>query len=149
MPVVWPGEFHGLYSPWGHKESDMTEWLSLTLLLKLIPFCFTCSRNFSTVYLVCIISFLYSVVVEHIFNPTQYSLCSTFQDSLCFPAVSSIHFLTEWIEHFWEREVRLSDASWGCLNPQHTAGDYPYFPRTCSLHWRIRPQEDFNFKNSL
>ena len=27
-PVFWPGEFHGLYSPWGHKESDMTEQLS-------------------------------------------------------------------------------------------------------------------------
>ena len=26
-PVFWPGEFHGLYSPWGHKESDMTERL--------------------------------------------------------------------------------------------------------------------------
>ena len=24
-PVFWPGEFHGLYSPWGCKESDMTE----------------------------------------------------------------------------------------------------------------------------
>ena len=24
IPVLWPGEFHGLYSPWG-KESDMTE----------------------------------------------------------------------------------------------------------------------------
>ena len=23
--VFWPGEFHGLYSSWGHKESDMTE----------------------------------------------------------------------------------------------------------------------------
>ena len=21
-PVFWPGESHGLYSPWGHKESD-------------------------------------------------------------------------------------------------------------------------------
>ena len=29
-PVFWPGEFHGLYSPWGHKELDTTEWLSLT-----------------------------------------------------------------------------------------------------------------------
>ena len=28
-PVFWPGEFHGLYSPWGHKESDMIERLSL------------------------------------------------------------------------------------------------------------------------
>ena len=23
-PVFWPGEFHGLYSPCGHKESDTT-----------------------------------------------------------------------------------------------------------------------------
>ena len=26
-PVFWPGEFHRLYSPWGRKESDMTERL--------------------------------------------------------------------------------------------------------------------------
>ena len=24
-PVFWPREFHGLYSPWGHKESDVAE----------------------------------------------------------------------------------------------------------------------------
>ena len=29
-PVFWPGEFHGLNSPGGHKELDMTEQLSLT-----------------------------------------------------------------------------------------------------------------------
>ena len=28
-PVFWPGEFHGLYSPWGRKELDRTERLSL------------------------------------------------------------------------------------------------------------------------
>ena len=28
-PAFWPREFHGLYIPWGHKESDTTEWLSL------------------------------------------------------------------------------------------------------------------------
>ena len=26
-PVFWPGEFQGLYSPWGLKELDMTEQL--------------------------------------------------------------------------------------------------------------------------
>ena len=31
-PVFWPGEFLGLYSPWGHKESDTTERLSLTYI---------------------------------------------------------------------------------------------------------------------
>ena len=28
-PVFWAGEFHGLCSPWGHKESNRTERLSL------------------------------------------------------------------------------------------------------------------------
>ena len=28
--VFWPGEFHGLYRPWCRKESDTTEWLSLS-----------------------------------------------------------------------------------------------------------------------
>ena len=27
----WPGEFHGLYSPWDCKESDTTEGLLLSL----------------------------------------------------------------------------------------------------------------------
>ena len=31
-PIFWPGEFHGLYSPRGHKESDMTEQLSLCII---------------------------------------------------------------------------------------------------------------------
>ena len=30
-PVFWPGEFHRLYNPWGHQESDTTERLSLSL----------------------------------------------------------------------------------------------------------------------
>ena len=29
--VFWPGEFHTLYSPWGHKELDMTKRLSISL----------------------------------------------------------------------------------------------------------------------
>ena len=29
-PVLWPGEFHGLYSLWDRKELDTTERLSLT-----------------------------------------------------------------------------------------------------------------------
>ena len=33
-PVFWPGKFHGLHSPWDHKESDMTEQLSFFKVLK-------------------------------------------------------------------------------------------------------------------
>ena len=29
--VFWPGEFHGLYSSWDHKELDTTEQLSLSV----------------------------------------------------------------------------------------------------------------------
>ena len=38
-PVFWPGEFHGLYSPWGHKESDTTEQLSLSRSHILVKIC--------------------------------------------------------------------------------------------------------------
>ena len=31
IPVFWPGQFHGLYSSWGRKESDTTEGLSLCI----------------------------------------------------------------------------------------------------------------------
>ena len=34
VPIFWPGEFHGLYSPWyspwGHKEQDTIKQLSLS-----------------------------------------------------------------------------------------------------------------------
>jgi len=33
-PVFWLGEFHGLFSPWGRKELDRTERLSLSLYTK-------------------------------------------------------------------------------------------------------------------
>ena len=32
-PVFWPREFHGLYSPWDRKESDITERLSLSQVI--------------------------------------------------------------------------------------------------------------------
>ena len=32
-PIIWPVEFHGLYSPWGHKGA-MTERLFLSLVLQ-------------------------------------------------------------------------------------------------------------------
>ena len=36
IPVCWPGEVHGLYSPWVCKESDTIEQLSLSLFFSLI-----------------------------------------------------------------------------------------------------------------
>ena len=50
--VFWRGEFHGLYSPWGGKESDTTERLShldSRILYRLVLSCafFILERNSS------------------------------------------------------------------------------------------------------
>ena len=33
-PLQYSGEFHGLYSSWSHKELDMTEQLSLSVVAR-------------------------------------------------------------------------------------------------------------------
>ena len=56
-PVFWPGEFHGLYSLWGLKESDMTERLALLLFKDEEEFChsvgYTYREPHSQIYLDC------------------------------------------------------------------------------------------------
>jgi len=37
IPVFCPGEFHGLYSLWGHKESDIIEQLLFPLSVSIEP----------------------------------------------------------------------------------------------------------------
>ena len=32
-PVFWPGELHGLYSPWGGKESDVTFTFKVIIII--------------------------------------------------------------------------------------------------------------------
>ena len=49
-PVFSPGEFHGLYTPWGCKELDMTEWLSQTLYKNIIFFLIYCLISFMTIF---------------------------------------------------------------------------------------------------
>ena len=34
LTLFWPGEIHGLYTPWGLKELNTTERLSLSLSLQ-------------------------------------------------------------------------------------------------------------------
>ena len=45
IPLFWPGEFHGPCSPWGLKESDMTERLSLSYIYIIESFCYTPEAN--------------------------------------------------------------------------------------------------------
>ena len=43
--MFWPGEFHGLYSPWGRKEADTTEQLSLTWYVYSVMSLLTCGLS--------------------------------------------------------------------------------------------------------
>jgi len=47
-PVFWP-EFHGPYGPWGSKESDMIERLSINQSF-FIPVCASSSPAFHMMY---------------------------------------------------------------------------------------------------
>ena len=57
-PVFWPGEFDGLYSLWGHKESDTTERLSLHFLISITP-------PKETLYTLVVTSFPPSALYKH------------------------------------------------------------------------------------
>ena len=46
-PGFWPGEFHGLCSPWGCKESDATERLSLSHKQNHAAFALSCLADFT------------------------------------------------------------------------------------------------------
>ena len=52
-PVFWPGELQGLYSPWGRKELDTTEWLSLALFTVTLQCCviFCCTAKWIHLYI--------------------------------------------------------------------------------------------------
>ena len=56
-PVVLPGEIHGQrslvgYSPWGHKESNMTKWLTLSHFLPIHPSQFPSIQEMSYLFTV-------------------------------------------------------------------------------------------------
>ena len=65
-PIFLAGEFHGQrslvgYSPWGHKESDMTERLTLLILLHFVLLCLAdieCFTNQRSVVSLCQVSLL-------------------------------------------------------------------------------------------
>ena len=53
-PVFWSGEFHGLYSPQGHKESGTTERLSVHFTANVISLEFSfISYSYKCIFLSC------------------------------------------------------------------------------------------------
>ena len=51
-PASWPGEFHGLYSPGSYKESDKSEWLSLSFFQGSKLSLFTSQNRLGYIYMV-------------------------------------------------------------------------------------------------
>ena len=54
-PVFLPGKFHGQrslvgYSPWGHKEADTTEQLSIHTRMYICVYIYTHIYNFKILY---------------------------------------------------------------------------------------------------
>ena len=77
-PVFWPREFHGLYSPCGHKESDTTEQLSLSRCFQqqLYQFTFPPKMYNSSVLSTCLPAFVISYLVDTNYPNIQYKVAS-------------------------------------------------------------------------
>ena len=61
IPVFWPGEFYGLYSPWDCKELDTTERLALWVFHFTLPLVDEGGR--------CELVSRYSLLASHLFCP--------------------------------------------------------------------------------
>ena len=86
-PVLWPGEFRGLCSPWGHKELTTTEQLSLSILLELWTV-FNLKNNIMNTMLYR----YYSDIGDHLcWQRDQLEVCSR-----VWLAVHQTHFSSSW-----------------------------------------------------
>ena len=67
-PVSWPGEFHGLYRPWGHKDSRLSdfhfhftvyevEYLFIYLRVICLFSSMNCVFIFLPIFLLCFLAF--------------------------------------------------------------------------------------------
>ena len=63
-PVFWPGKFHELYSPWGPKELDTTEQLSVWMIADMMPF----DSLFPFLFLGCVMEIRLCKVELHCFT---------------------------------------------------------------------------------
>ena len=78
-PVFWPGEFQGLYSPWGCKESETTERLSDWVdLQRYVSFWYPAKWfKYKYIYSFFLLFFQYRLLLCYIVNPYLFILYMT------------------------------------------------------------------------
>ena len=94
LPIFWPGEFHGLYSPWDHKELDTTERISLSLFIRFVIAFLPRSKCL-------LISWLqspYAVILEP--KKRKSITDSTFSPSICHKVVGPYAMI--FFFHYWD-----------------------------------------------
>ena len=135
-PVFWPGESYGLHSPWGYKELNTNEWLSLShpspmllvfflshiSLFHLRYICFLCSMHiylaearFSQLFLFApFASVLFSVHSYCSWNPSSLSSPSISESPVdCFLTFFFFILLDTWGSNY----STFFSRSLGCLQP--------------------------------
>ena len=143
LPVFLPGEFHGQrnlagYSPWGHKELDTTEWLTLSLFFMRSK----CVYNF---YIPDGLNFKHYEIF--LFLPSKNSEIVKIP---CF------FFLNAYLKHLICRPLFFFKISWfpSCIfkfgeleGRQHTGNDFLEVKRTLEIkkkNLNINGQKDLN-----
>ena len=107
--VFWPGEFHGLYSPWGRKESDTTKRLPLSFSLDIGPHVGTSDPRLSSLEKKIFfwqgrLSFLVAIANVH-----SHVLCRW----VLFPPGLLLHYCCDmWEWPFWVVGYDLSSSFW-------------------------------------
>ena len=113
-PVIWPGEFHGLYSLWGHKESDTTERLSLSFF-----------------------HFRMGAIGGAISNLSKYPFLSLFPSSLNSNSFSSIHSLPPICVRMGRQILPSSLKFWDNMEVWHLYREQPLAYDEILAKWRI------------
>ena len=94
--VFWPGEFCGVCNPWGHKKSDMTEWLHTWTLYVFQKLVITQEKSYQ-IYMwngckIIVYPYLVDVLAKNIFCVAEIFICiETIKPSWMF--LSNHHYL--------------------------------------------------------
>ena len=126
-PVLWPREFHGLYSLWGCKESHTTERLSHSRSMPLRLKYSIILRNCPNIFLFICLYIYISIYIDSYFTSSlknwwkcRNNQVGTMKLLLRETSKMSISLIIDyrkkskalWLQHFKEMKIYLQDPMW-------------------------------------